>query len=443
MFPGSRPGFIKTGVKVTSTARATAVSQRTYNIGSLNWTAAQSPALTRGAFVNPVPLVDVPNIWLDLDGLNTFFEANRNDPRYFLLDAVDTYRSEYQSDFWLDEVVTAGYVMGKVEFSRASLSAGVRVERTNVDSSAFTMVTQGSSLAGHPIEGSGDYTNVLPSVITSVNLRPDLVARAAWTASLGRPEFDALAPRSQLGIEDNPTIGTIGTLTIGNPDLKARHSHNFDASLEWYFREGALVSIAAFRKNISNEVIPAPTVQVTNFTFQGRTFDRFDTNTTINAETAHVHGAELTFADRLRFLPGPLKGFGVGTSLTLIDSGVKVTRGNEILILPLLQQASRSASFTAYYQRGAWDLSTTYKYNSHFLTDYGDSRSLDLDQGSFGRWDARAQYDVRRDLKVNLSIININDRPTREFQGGLPSQITEHEYTGRTILAGFSARFGR
>jgi outer membrane receptor protein involved in Fe transport len=200
--------------------------------------------------------------------------------------------------------------------------------------------------------------------------------------------------------------------------------------------------VAAFRKNITNEIIPAPTTQQANVAFQGRTFDRFDTNTTINAEKAHVHGAELLFADRLRFLPSAIQGFGIGTSVTFIGSGVKVARGAEVLTLPLLQQANRSASFTVYYQRGAWDLSSTYKYNSNFLTDYGEARALDLDQGGFGRWDARAQYDVRRDLKLNVSIINLNDRPTREFQGGIPTQITEHEYTGRTILIGFSARLG-
>jgi TonB-dependent receptor len=443
LFGGAKPGLLKAGVKVSSTSRSTGVSQSTYNIGSLNWTAAQSPALTRGGFTNPVPLLDVPNIWLDLDGLNTFFEANQNDPRYFLLDAIDTYRSEHQSDFSLDEVVAAGYLMARIDFSRVSVTAGARVERTDVDSSAFTMVTQGASLAALRIDGSGDYTSVLPSVVTTISLRANLIARAAWTASLGRPEFDALAPRSQLGIEDNPTIGTIGTLTIGNPDLKARQSNNFDASLEWYFREGAIVSVAAFRKNIRNEIIPAPTTQVANFTFQGRTFDRFDTDTTINAERAHVHGVELAYADRLRFLPRPLRSFGIGSSLTLIGSGVKVARGAEVLVLPLLQQANRSSSFTLYYQQGPWDLSTTYKYNSNFLTDYGESRALDLDQGSFGRWDARAQFDVRRDLKLNLSIINVNDRPTREFQGGLARQITEHEYTGRTILVGFAARVGR
>lgn len=125
--------------------------------------------------------------------------------------------------------------MAKIDFGKATLVGGARVERTSVDSSAFNMVTQGSRLLAQPIDGSGRYTNVLPSIIGTFNLRRDLVARAALTGALGRPEFDALAPRAQLGIDDNPTLGTIGSLSIGNPDLKARESYNLDGSIEWYF----------------------------------------------------------------------------------------------------------------------------------------------------------------------------------------------------------------
>ena len=138
-----------------------------------------------------------------------------------------------------------------------------------------------------------------------------------------------------------------------------------------------------FSKDIANEIIPAPTKIFTNYEFLGQTYDRFEVNTTINAETADVNGVEFTFADRFDFLPSPLDGLGFAGSLTLIDSGVKVARGDEVLILPLLQQADRSTSATLYYQRGRFDVSTTYKYNANFLTDYGDSRALDLDQGSF------------------------------------------------------------
>jgi TonB-dependent receptor len=440
---GRMPAFLKFGGRFSQTTRQTEVSQPSYNIGTLNWNLSQVPGGHLGGFDNPVPMLTVPNLWLDLKGLNAFFDANRSDPRYFALDAPTTYLNEHQSDFTLREQVGAAFAMGRIDIGKARLIGGVRAETTAVESSAFTILDRGGQLSSRPVTGTGSYTTWLPSIVGTFDLRRDLIARAAFSTSVGRPEFDAIAPRSRLGIEDNPTIGTIGYLSIGNPELKARESKNYDVALEWYFDEGSLASVSVFRKDISNEIIPAPTKIHTNYSYLGQTFNRFEVNTTVNAETADVNGVELSFADRFGFLPGPLDGLGFAGSLTLIDSGVRVARGAEVLILPLLQQADRSTSATLYYQRGPLDLSTTYKYNANFLTDYGDSRALDLDQGSFGRWDMRVQFDVTRDLKFIVDGINLNDRPTREFQGGMASQITEHEYTGRTFMFGISARFGR
>lgn len=440
---GSKPAFVKAGAKFSRTARATDNAQQVYNAGTEAWTAAMVPSMTRGAFTNPVPLRGVPNIWLDLDGLMAFFGANQGDPRFFRFDAAGTHVNEFQSDFSLRERVTSAYVMSKVDFGRLSLVGGVRVEQTDVDSSAFTIVNAGGRREARPIAGDGAYTNVLPSIIGTLNLRHDLVARAAFTSAIGRPEFTAIAPRSVLGIEDNPAIGTIGTLSIGNPDLTARQSNNVDLSLEWYFARGALLSAAVFRKNISDEIVPAPTGRLTGHVFEGQHFDRFDINTTINAKNAYVHGVELTFADQFTFLPAPFDGLGVGGSVTLLGSGVDIARGGEVLRLPLLEQADRATSLTAYYQKGRWDLSGTYKYNSNFWTDYGSVRALDLDQGAFGRVDMRVQYELTPAVKLTFSGINLNDEPTSEFQGGNRRQNTEYEYTGRTLLVGVSARVGR
>src|SRR5262249_52543218 len=153
------------------------------------------------------------------------------------------------SDFSIRERVAAAYAMLSVDLGRARVVGGVRTETTKVKSNAFAMVTKGTNLVAEPVSGSGSYTSVLPSLVTSFDLRRNLVLRGAVTRALGRPEFDAIAPRAQLGIEDNPTLGTIGRLSIGNPELKARHSWNYDTSLEWYFDEGSLVSIAVFRKD--------------------------------------------------------------------------------------------------------------------------------------------------------------------------------------------------
>ncbi len=46
-------------------------------------------------------------------------------------------------------------------------------------------------------------------------------------------------------------------------------------------------------------------------------------------------------------------------------------------------------------------------------------------------------------MNLIVSGINLNDEPTTEFQGGVATQITEYEYTGRTFFFGIAAKLGR
>lgn len=433
--------FLKFGGKWTRTKRQLESSEDNYAPGATSFTLAAAPSLTRGGFTNPVPAADLPNLWLDLDGLNAFFEANRNNPALFVLNEEQTFIDQFQSDFRLRERIVAGYGMGKAAFGPFTLIAGVRVEQTDVDSSAFAIVTdQNGDVTAEPVEDGGSYTNVLPSIIGTVELPHDVVLRAAWTNAVGRPNYDDLAPRASLDVSDDPTIGTIGSLEIGNPDLKARESSNFDISLEWYFEQGSLLAVSLFYKDIDNEIIPAPEQRIDNGSFQGQTFDRLDINTTINAQSAKVKGVEVQFVDQFDFLPSPFDGLGFAGSVTFLDSGVDVERGGETIRLPLVQQADRSTSLTLYYQKGPLDISGTYNHNTNFLTDFGATRELDLDQGGFGRFDFRAQYSFNDNLKFFVEGINLNNEPTTEFQGGIKRQNTEFEFSGRTFFIGVTAR---
>ncbi len=341
----------------------------------------------------------------------------------------------------MNERVVAGYVMGKVDFGTMSLIGGVRVEDTDVSSSAFTMVDDGTDLTAVPISAGGSYTNVLPSLIFTAELPHEMVFRAGFSTAIGRPEFDALAPRSSLSVEDSPTLGTVGTLSIGNPNLEARESNNYDLSLEWYFDEGSLLSIALFYKDISNEIIGAPTERLNNYTFQGVTYDQFEINTTINADSSKVSGVELTFVDVFEFLPAPFDGLGFAGALTFLDSEFEIERNGVTETLPMFEQADSSVSLTGFYQKGRYDFSVTFNRNDNFLTDLGPVREFDLDQGAFERIDARFQYSVSDNMKLFLEGINLNDEPTTEIQAGDVSQNTEYEFSGRTIFIGATASF--
>ncbi len=440
-FGNADSAYVKFGAKWSETDRDRNDSRIRYDVGDVPWTAATDPSLNGGGFTNPVPIAGRPNLWLDFNGLSAFFAANRDDPDFFDLNENDTFVQDFQDDFTLTERVLAAYVMGKIEFGTTSWIAGVRVEDTDVSASAFTLVDDGSGLRADPINDGGSYTNVLPSLIFTAELPHDVVFRAGYSEAIGRPDFDALAPRSSLDIEDDPVIGTIGTLSIGNPNLEARESSNYDLSLEWYFDEGSLLAVSVFYKDIGNEIIGAPTQRFTDFTFQGVTYDQFEIDTTINAQSSEIKGVELTFVDVFEFLPAPFDGLGFAGALTYLDSEIDIERNGVVETLPLFEQADSSISLTAFYQKGPYDVSVTFNRNDNFLTDLGPTREFDLDQGAFERIDARVQYSVNDKLKLFLEGTNLNDEPTTEFQGGIESQNTEYEFSGRTIFIGATSSF--
>ncbi|MCK5750272.1 MAG: TonB-dependent receptor, partial [Oricola sp.] len=123
---------------------------------------------------------------------------------------------------------------------------------------------------------------------------------------------------------------------------------------------------------------------------------------------------------------------------TFLDGETKLPTGT----VPLQGQADNTYAFTVFYQKGALDATVSYAYNNSYLTDFNPDPDLVLDQGKFGRWDARVSYELFDNVKVFAEGVNLNNEPTSEFQGGRDNWNTEYEYVGRTFYFGVSVGFG-
>lgn len=432
----------KTGAKFTRTERDRDYSQERWNAGADQLTLGTSESFTKGAFMNSVGKYDVPNIWMDIDAMNDFF-ADPANAGYFELDDDNSFVEEYSSDYSLSENVYAGYVMGTTQMGIAEIIGGLRMEATDISSSGY-LLEDGEA---QTVDGSSNYINWLPALL--VNIRPDdaVVLRGAVTRALGRPDYDSIAPRSSYSEETG-----FGDLSIGNPDLKARTSWNFDLSAEWYPNDLTLFSAALFYKDISNELVgtserytdPADIEAALEREGLGGAVDTADLtelniHTTINAGSSTLKGIELNAQTQFSFLPGLLSGLGASASATFLDGSTKLDDEK----LPLLEQPKTTYAFTLFYQRGGVDASMSYSYNANYLTDVNlDDHTQDLNQGKFGRLDAKVSYEVRQGLKLFVEGVNLNNEPTSEFMGGNKSWNTEYEYVGRTVYIGASFGFG-
>lgn len=426
---GDGGSYLKLGFKYTGTERENDGRRTRYNLGSSDWFASDFGHFA-GVFTNEVDGTGFPNLRIDPGAAIAFFEANQGDTAFFELDDEDSFESEFQDDYDVTEDILAGYVMGNADFGRWNLLAGVRVEQTEVESAGF--LREEDTLTATRIERDGDYTNVLPAVLLRYDATGDLVLRGAWSNTLGRPDYNQIAPISSLSRD-----GSQGALFIGNPDLEARESANFDLSIEYYFGEGAMLTGSYFYKNIDNFIV-AQTESFDDFEFNGELFETFDITTLENATEGEVSGFELNYLQRFDFLPGPWSGIGIALNGAFLDSELEVEgRGK----LPLLLQPDWTRSYALFYQYAGFEAALSLDESDQFLADLGGDGATDLWIEEYGRLDFKASYRFGERYDVFVEWQNIDDEPLIEYQGGIKNQITQFEEYGQTWYVGMNVSF--
>lgn len=157
--------------------------------------------------------------------------------------------------------VDAGIVNEDFE---ANLTAGLRLERTTIDSSSLVAAPTGTAWVaanefnltgvGDPAarvfdKFSGVYEYALPNINLNVLPTDEIVIRASWGKSLTRPNYKDI--RGGRSVDTLFRI-TGGVGSYGDPSLKPFVSTNFDASFEWYYESGSYFSVAYFTKKVEN-----------------------------------------------------------------------------------------------------------------------------------------------------------------------------------------------
>ncbi|WP_264942070.1 TonB-dependent receptor domain-containing protein [Sphingomonas caeni] len=245
-------------------------------------------------------------------------------------------RNGGRENFGVSEVDEGGYF--QIDWNTTFLgrpfrgNAGMRVAVTDVTSN-------GTSQAGRAIVGRNTYTDFLPSMNLVYEPIDDVLVRFAVSKVMARPLLGNLSPSITAITVPNDGSTTGATLTVGNPQLNPFRSTNFDASLEWYFAPGGLISVAGFYKKIDSfpqtilftaplsqfadaDTITAIRAQFTNnnqlayidggYTFTARQFR--------DAPGGWLRGIEVSAQADFTFLPWIFKYFGAQVNYTYIES---------------------------------------------------------------------------------------------------------------------------
>src|SRR5690606_28215072 len=134
----------------------------------------------------------------------------------------------------------------------ANLAVGVRYETTDVKSTAYvsaytpyitwnsgneySLVAEGSEYG----VTTGSYSKTLPNVDFDIALTDDIKARASFSKTISRPNYNDLKGGFVWGTAPR---NTMGSASAGDPNLKPMESTNFDISAEWYYADASYLSL--------------------------------------------------------------------------------------------------------------------------------------------------------------------------------------------------------
>jgi len=342
--------------------------------------------------------------------------------------------------------------MADAKFGRTGVIGGVRMEKTETESSGYVRVRNGSTAAqqlADPVGSAqrdyagtrrnlaGSYTKSFPSIHVNHNLTPNLKARLSWSTGFGRPPLSNLRP--------NETANeTAQTLTISNPNLLPLTSANWDATLDYYFEPVGNFSVSWFHKTIEDYIVSginSGTIATgTDNGFNGE-FGGFTLLTTANAGTAIVQGWELSYQQQFTFLPGLLKGLAASGNYTAIEThgnfGGAVSRSTNQVpgFIP------RTGNVSVSWRHRGFSVRYGVNFTGDYITIYtAASVGRNLYRMKRTITNLGLAYQVRPSLTLTCDVANLFNEP-EAFYRGIRDQMASTNIPGTSITLGVNGRF--
>jgi len=453
---GKIPAYLKFGGRYRDRSKLVDRTRNDYDLsfGGVTIPNANGYSLTPFYFPVSVPAQGgaSPFVHGVVNKFKTFFDdlSNRNNRSKLIYDTLNSQTNSVINDLDNTESVTAAYAMGVITFKQATITAGVRMEKTETNSNNKTANTISGKLSVGSISTTNTYTNFLPSLQVKYNLMKNTLVRFAFTNTIGRPDYTQLSGTNRLTFAATAAPNTFtGSVTIANPNLKPYLSSNLDLSVEHYLVKGGIISLGGFYKTIKNQIYRVSDIQL-NTNYDNKFFERLTVSENRNADDAKLYGVEFSYDQAFTFLPKGLNGLGLSANFALIGSKVILpNRPNEKL--PLFRQAKSVYNLALYYQKKGFEFRLASSHRSAYLTEaanpgsYTAAITAGIAVSEFDRYDgARTTYDfsgsyefLKKKMKVTLQVRNFTNAPEMGYQGN-ESRYDRHDLTGRSFFMGLS-----
>ena len=333
-----------------------------------------------------------------------------------------------RANFNVDESVYAGYAMTNQKITdNFSMLVGLRLEATNV-TAVGNRIADEENLEGEITEKSS-YTNIMPGVHFKYNLTDNSILRFAWTNTLARPNYADLVPSLDIISGDEEIV-------VGNPELEATTSMNFDLMAEHYFKNVGIISGGLFYKSIDNFIYTNRGEATDDF--YGAGTSGYEVFQPLNGDGASIFGAEFAFQRQLDFLPGFAKYLGLYLNYTYISSsanGIRNEDGDEREDIDLPNTTPNTFNASLGYSDKKFSARLSANFSDAYIDELGGNEFEDRYYDTQFFLDFNASFAISRSLRVYAEINNITDQPLRYFQS-VKSRTQQMEYYGQRLTFG-------
>ncbi|MBI4622326.1 MAG: TonB-dependent receptor plug domain-containing protein, partial [Verrucomicrobia bacterium] len=299
----------------------------------------------------PGPLGLPPIQWVSNTKFLDLYKAN---PTYFTVNEVTAHSSNVNNSKFAEEVISSAYLRGDVQFfdRRLKLVGGLRGEQTNVKAegpltdltrnyqrdasgkvilasngrpapiTTDALATARLTIINRGLHAKKEYLRLFPSINGSFNIRENLIARAAYFYSVGRPNFNQYA--GGITLPDTEAANQAGQrITVSNAGIKAWSAKSTKLMLEYYFKQVGLISVGVFRRDITNffggAVFKATPEFLSLYDLDPNVYGQYDVQTQENLTSGvRMEGGDVNYKQALTFLPRWARGvqiFANGSAL--------------------------------------------------------------------------------------------------------------------------------
>ena len=412
------------------------------------------------------------------------WEYYQTNPQAFTKVDNAIYRSSVQLSTHAEEVISSGYVRGDVAFfqNRLKFTGGVRAEQTNIKAEGpltdptrnYQRTANGTVIDSNPNQAGiqpalivptsdalgvsrltfldrgahtkKEYLRWFPSLNASYALRDNLVARAAYYTSIGRPIYGQYAGGVQLP-DETIAPSPNNRIVVSNVSIKPWAAETVKVSLEYYFERVGLFSVGAFRREFENffgsTQFPATPDFLSLYNLDAATYGAYDVATQYNIPgTVRMEGYNVSYKQALTFLPQWARGVQV------FANGA-AQRGTGELVDNFSGFIPKTAAWGISLTRPSYSLKVNWNYKSKHRR--GALRGASSPPGTY-QWGAKrlfvdiiAEYKLTPRFALFGNIRNLRDTPEDFVRDGpgIPevAQFRQRDRYGALWIFGVKGTF--